>query len=81
MRSVTEKIASSIQLLLQLPDDCSLVEILGEGTEDNNHKALEFWVAQQVDLLAQENSRLRIRKFVERLIEDLESCNDFFTRR
>ena len=72
-----KRIASSINLMAQLPDGDSLVYVLGTGNETSNIEALANWVEGQSDLLSLEQADYMVEQLIHRLYNKLDGFNSF----
>ena len=72
-----EQLARTIDLIIQLPEGDALVQIIGNGEQNNNQQALEYWISQQADLLELEPGNERLMRCVDRLKERLESVYEY----
>ena len=69
------QIASSINLVAQLPDGDALVHILGAGDETSNLEALSKWIQGQEDLTSLEHPDFMIEQLIHRLHNKLDGFN------
>lgn len=72
-----EQLARTIDLIIQLPEGDALVQLIGNGEQNNNQQALEYWISQQADLLDLETGNERLIRYVDRLKERLENFYDY----
>ena len=69
------QIASSINLVAQLPDGEALVHILGRGDETSNLEALSTWIQSQEDLTSHEHPDFMVEQLIHRLHNKLDGFN------
>jgi len=67
-RRNVRKLASAVGLALNIRPGCSLVMLIGTGSERNNQEALESWVAQTLI----DRDLLPTREVIPMLIDALE---------
>lgn len=69
------QIASSINLVAQLPEGDALIHILGNGDESSNLEALSNWVRGQVDLTTEIQPDFMIEQLIHRLHNKMDGFN------
>lgn len=72
------QIARAMELAIRLPQDDSLVHIVGTGSEKNNLEALGHWVSQQTELLDIQPAHYRLEKLIQRLRSTIDELNEQF---
>lgn len=67
-----KQIANSMNLVAQLPNDDSLIHVIGTGYEKTNMDALCSWIEKQQDLLAIKKADACVEQLLYRLQTRLE---------
>lgn len=70
-QSVLTRLAKALQFCLHIPQDDSLVCVLGFGWEKTNTQALETWIRNTLTAPDDEGVRLVLPWLIERLERDL----------
>lgn len=66
------RLASAMQVALQIPEGDALVFLIGQGTESSNLAALETWVRETLPQLEEECVRAALPYLMDKLERTLE---------